>query len=168
MAQSSLCDPWGYRVVARAGRLNKVSYANKECESFRKSIQACGFFWGPLWLFLFLKSSRADSNIAGKTITKQRGDLFLIVTRWQLGDLEAISAWLAEKKNWLSLNNTVIRDFLLNFYKILLAFILKKGSQEIVFCCGLKCDSAWWSKCDYKYRYKSQWICCHWLCKRQR
>lgn len=69
-----------------------------ECEAFRKPIQACGFFWGPLWLFLVLKSSRADSNIAGKTIMKQLGDLFLIVTGSQLSDLEAISAWLETKK----------------------------------------------------------------------
>lgn len=98
MFQSSLCDPCVYEVFARAGGLNKVSYANKECEAFRKPIQACGFFGGPLWLFLFLKSSREDSNTTGKTIMKQLGDLFLIVTGWQLRDLEAISAW-QEKKN---------------------------------------------------------------------
>lgn len=98
MFQSSLCDLWVYTVFARAGGLNKVYYANKECESFRKLIQDLDFFGGPLWLFLFLKSNKEDSNIAGKTITRQLGDLFLIVTSWQLGDLEAIAAWL-EKKN---------------------------------------------------------------------
>lgn len=78
--------------------MNDPSHANKVCEAFRKPIQACGFLGGPLWLLLFLKSSREDSNTTGKTITKQLSDLFLIVTGLQLGDLEAISAWL-EKKN---------------------------------------------------------------------
>lgn len=54
-------------------------------------------FLGDLWLFLFLKSSREDSNTTGKTIMKQLGDLFLIVTGWQLRDLEAISAWQEKK-----------------------------------------------------------------------
>lgn len=77
---------------------------------------------------------------------KQLGDLFLIVTGWQLRDLEAISAWQEKKTFWLSVNNTVIRDipyistkyFLLSSSKRK----TKKLKQEIVFCCGLKCDSA--------------------------
>lgn len=84
-------------MLARAGSLSKVSHANKDYGAFRKPIQASGCFGGPLWLFLVLKSSK-DSNTTEKTIMKQRGDLFLIVTGWQLGDLEAISAQL-EKKN---------------------------------------------------------------------
>jgi len=35
--------------------------------------------------------------MAGKTISKQLGDLFVIVTSWQLGELEAISGWLKVK-----------------------------------------------------------------------
>lgn len=97
MFQSFLWDSCVYKVFARAGGLNKVSHANKECEAFRKPIQACGFLGGTLWMFLFSKSSREDSNTTGKTIMKQLGDLFLIVAGWQLGDLEAISAWLEKK-----------------------------------------------------------------------
>lgn len=57
------------------------------------------FFGGPLWLFLILKPGRADSNIAGKTMSKQLVDLFIIVPGWQLGDPEAISAWLEPKNS---------------------------------------------------------------------
>jgi len=59
-----------------------------------ENLPKLGFVVGPLWFFVFLKPSRADSNIARKTISKQLGDLFIIVTGWQLGDPKAISGWL--------------------------------------------------------------------------
>lgn len=49
-------------------------------------------------MLLFLKPNRADCNMAGKTISKQLADLFVIVMSWQLGELEAISGWLKVKK----------------------------------------------------------------------
>lgn len=54
---------------------------------------------GALQLFLFLKPNMADSSTAEKNISKQLGDLFIIVTCWQLCDLEAISGWLKLKKS---------------------------------------------------------------------
>lgn len=91
---SSFCDPNG---LFRVECLNKVLYANRKCEIFRKSIQACVFWGRILWLLMFLKPNRTDSYMAGKTIPKQLGDLFVIVTSWQLGELEAISGWLKVK-----------------------------------------------------------------------
>lgn len=54
MFQSSLCDSWVYKVFARAGGLNKVSYANKECKpsenpskpvDFLRDLYGCFCFW---------------------------------------------------------------------------------------------------------------------------
>jgi len=55
------------------------------------------FFGGEFYGCLCFFPNRTDSYMAGKTISKQLGDLFVIVTSWQLGELEAISGWLKVK-----------------------------------------------------------------------